>query len=202
MTFPIISKKNPLVLASASPRRKRLLKEIGLPFRSLACDIHEKVIDYSPSDMTRFLAEKKAMTAYLRAKNHWVLGADTIVVLRDRILGKPLDREDARAMLSLLSGKEHEVITGFSIINPAGLTAHTEHISTIVGIKDLSDMEITAYIETGESFGKAGAYAIQGIGSFMVRAITGSYSNVVGLPVYHVIQALITLGALDVFPME
>src|SRR4030043_2245758 len=105
MTFPIISKKSPLVLASASPRRKRLLKEIGLPFRSLACDIHEKVVDYSPSDMTRFLAEKKAMTAYSNTKNYWVLGADTIVVLRDIILGKPLDHEDARAMLSLLSGK-------------------------------------------------------------------------------------------------
>ena len=202
MSFPVISKKNPLVLASASPRRKRLLKEIGLPFRSLACDIHEKVIDYSPSDMTRFLAEKKAMTAYSNTKNYWVLGADTIVVLRDIILGKPLDHEDARAMLSLLSGKEHEVITGFSIINPAGLIAHTEHVSTIVGIKDLSDREITAYIRTGEPFGKAGAYAIQGIGAFMVRAITGSYSNVVGLPVYHVIQALLALGALDVFPME
>ena len=202
MNFPVISKKNPLVLASASPRRKRLLKETGLPFRSLACDIHEKVIDYSPSDMTRFLAEKKAMTAYSRAKNHWVLGADTIVVLRDKILGKPLDHEDARSMLSLLSGKEHEVITGFSIINPAGLIAHTEHVSSIVGIKDLSDREITAYIETGESIGKAGAYAIQGIGAFMVKDITGSYSNVVGLPVYHVIQALLALGALDVFPME
>jgi len=202
MSFPVISKKNPLVLASASPRRKRLLKEIGLPFRSLACDIHEKVVDYSPSDMTRFLAEKKAMTAYSNTKNYWVLGADTIVVLRDIILGKPLDHEDARAMLSLLSGKEHEVITGFSIINPAGLIAHTEHVSTIVGIKDLSDREITAYIRTGEPFGKAGAYAIQGIGAFMVRAITGSYSNVVGLPVYHVIQALLALGALDVFPME
>ena len=202
MSFPVISKKNPLVLASASPRRKRLLKETGLPFRTLACDIHEQGTWEDPPAMACSLAEKKAMTAYSRAKNHWVLGADTIVVLRDKILGKPLDHEDARSMLSLLSGKEHEVITGFSIINPAGLIAHTEHVSTIVGIKDLSDTEITAYIETGESIGKAGAYAIQGIGAFMVKDITGSYSNVVGLPVYHVIQALLALGALDVFPME
>jgi septum formation protein len=202
MRLPVISKKNPLVLASASPRRKRLLKEIGLPFRSLACDIHEQGTWESPPGMTRFLAEKKAITAYSMAKSKWVLGADTIVVLRDTILGKPIDDEEARSMLRLLSGKEHEVITGFSIINPAGLVAHTEHVSSIVGIKELSDREITAYIRTGESLGKAGSYAIQGIGAFMVRDVTGSYCNVVGLPVYHVIQALLALGALDFFPME
>jgi septum formation protein len=202
MRFPVISKKNPLILASASPRRKRLLKEIGLPFRSIACNIHEQGTWEVPSEMTRFLAEKKAMTAYSRVKNKWVLGADTIVVLRDAILGKPLDNEEARSMLRLLSGKEHEVITGFSIINPAGLVAHTEHVSSIVDIKDLSDREITAYIKTGEPLGKAGSYAIQGIGIFMIRSITGSYTNVVGLPLYHVIQALLALGALDVFPME
>jgi septum formation protein len=202
MRLPVISKKNPLVLASASPRRKRLLKEIGLPFRSLACDIHEQGTWESPPGMTRFLAEKKAMTAYSRAKNKWILGADTIVVLRNTILGKPVDKEEAKSMLRLLSGKEHEVITGFSIINPAGLVAHTEHVSSIVEIKDLSDREITAYIRTGEPFGKAGSYAIQGIGIFMIRAVTGSYTNVVGLPIYHVIQALLALGALDFFPME
>jgi septum formation protein len=202
MSFSIISKKNPLILASASPRRKRLLKEIGLPFRSLACDIHEQGTWESPPDMTRFLAEKKAMTAYPMVKSKWVLGADTIVVLGDTILGKPLDHEEARSMLRLLSGKEHEVITGFSIINPAGLIAHTEHVSSIVGIKELSDREITAYIRTGEPFGKAGSYAIQGIGIFMIRAVNGSYTNVVGLPVYHVIKALLALGALDSFPME
>ena len=202
MSFPTISKKNPLVLASASPRRKRLLKEICLPFRSLACDINEQGTWEDPPGMTRFLAEKKAITAYSRATNKWVLGADTIVVLRGRILGKPLDHEEARSMLRLLSGKEHEVITGFSIINPAGLVAHTEHVSSIVGIKELSDREITAYIKTGEPFGKAGSYAIQGIGIFMIRAVNGSYTNVVGLPVYHVIKALLALGALDFFPME
>ncbi len=201
MTFPIISKENPLILASASPRRKRLLQEIGLPFRSQACDIYEQGIEDSPSNMACILAEKKAMDAYSRSKNNWVLGADTIVVLQETILGKPLDYEEARSMLTLLSGREHEVITGFSIINPSGEAAHTEHVSTIVTIKNLSEREITAYIGTGEPFGKAGSYAIQGIGAFMVKDIAGSYSNVVGLPVYHVIEALLALGALDVFPM-
>jgi septum formation protein len=202
MTFPIISKEYPLVLASASPRRKRMLKEIDLPFRSLACNINEQEIDDNPSNIARILAEKKAMAAYSRVKNNWVLGADTIVVLQNIILGKPLDHEEARSMLRLLSNKDHEVITGFSIIDPSGKVAHTEHVSTIVTIKDLSEREITAYINTGEPFGKAGSYAIQGIGAFMVKSITGSYSNVVGLPVYPVIEALLALGALDVFPIK
>jgi len=202
MKFPTISKEYPLILASASPRRKRLLQEIKLPFRSLACDIHEEGIEDSPSNTARILAEKKAMDAYSRSKNNWILGADTIVVLQETILGKPLDHEEARSMLTLLSGKEHEVITGFAIIDPSGKVAHTEHVSTLVTIKNLSKREITAYIATGEPFGKAGSYAIQGIGSFMVKGIAGSYSNVVGLPVYALIEALLALGALDAFPME
>jgi septum formation protein len=151
--------------------------------------------------MACILAEKKAMDAYSRSKKNWVLGADTIVVLQETILGKPLDYEEARSMLTLLSGRKHEVITGFSIINPSGKAVHTEHVSTIVTIKNLSEREITAYIGTGEPFGKAGSYAIQGKGAFMVKEIAGSYSNVVGLPVYQVIEALLALGALDVFPM-
>jgi len=202
MNFPIISKEYPLVLASASPRRKRLLQEIGLPFRSLACDINEQGIEDSPFNIACILAEKKAMDAYSRSKNNWILGADTIVVLQESVLGKPLDNDEARSMLTLLSGKEHEVITGFSIINPSGEVAHTEPVSTIVTIKNLSEKEITAYIATGEPFGKAGSYAIQGIGAFMVKGISGSYSNVVGLPVYALIEALLALGALDAFPMK
>jgi septum formation protein len=202
MTFPTISKEYPLVLASASPRRKRLLKEIGLPFRSLACDINEQGIEGSPSSIASVLAEMKAKAAYSRAKNSWILGDDTIVVLQETKLGKPLDHDEARNMLRLLSGKEHEVITGFSIINPSGEVANTQHVSSLVNIKDLSEREITAYIETGEPFGKAGSYAIQGIGGFMVRGINGSYSNVVGLPVYSVIEALLALGALDAFPIK
>jgi len=173
-----------------------------MPFRSLACDIHEQGIKDSPSNIACILAQRKAMDAYSRSKNNWILGADTIVVLQESVLGKPLDNDEARSMLRFLSGKDHEVITGFSIINPSGEIAHTEHVSTIVTIKNLSEKEITAYIATGEPFGKAGSYAIQGIGAFMVKGISGSYSNVVGLPVYALIEALLALGALDAFPME
>ena len=128
------------------------------------------------------------------------MGADTIVVLGGTVLGKPLDGDEARSMLGLLAGKEHEVITGFSIIDPSGIAAHSEEVRTVVSVKRLSEAEITAYIATGEPFGKAGSYAIQGIGSFMVRGISGSYSNVVGLPLCEVIESLIALGALEAFP--
>ena len=122
------------------------------------------------------------------------------VVLGKKILGKPRNRDDAHSMLELLSGKEHDVITGFCIIDPSGELVHSGHITTTVKIKRLSDEEITAYIDTGEPFGKAGGYAIQGIGSFMVEGIKGSYSNVVGLPVCALIKALQASGALKKFP--
>ncbi|MDB9822216.1 Maf family protein [Deltaproteobacteria bacterium] len=202
MKLLTIDKEYPLILASASPRRKRLLEQIGLPFRSVPCNIDEEGMDSRPSDIVRILAERKAMAAYSKSSDNWILGADTIVVLKEAILGKPLDREEARSMLNLLSGREHEVITGFSITDPGGKRAHTEHVSTLVKIKKLSQREITAYIATGEPFGKAGSYAIQGTGAFMVKSITGSYSNVVGLPIYTLIEALLSLGALNFFPME
>ena len=202
MIFPTISAKYPLILASASPRRKRLLQQIGLPFRSLPSNIDEENVEGEPSAIARILAEKKARAAYSRSNKNWILGADTIVVLGEAILGKPLSHEDARSMLNLLSGREHKVITGFSLINPSGKVAHSEHVASLVDIKRLSGREIKAYIATGEPFGKAGSYGIQGIGSFMVKGISGSYSNVVGLPLCALIESLLDLGALNAFPLE
>ncbi len=200
MRFKTISDENPLVLASSSPRRKRLLRELGLPFRFLPSDIHEKATGKNPADIARILAQRKAMYACSRSPENWILGADTIVVLQETILGKPLDQEEAKSMLGMLGGREHEVITGFSIIDPSGSIAHTGHASTMVTIKQLSEREIMAYIATKEPFDKAGGYAIQGIGAFMVKGITGSYTNVVGLPVHALIEAFLAVGALDFFP--
>ena len=202
MIFPTISKKYPLILASASPRRKKLLQKIGLPFRSLPSNIDEGNVAGRPSDIACILAEKKAMAAYSGSNENWILGADTIVVLGETILGKPLSREDARSMLTLLSGREHKVITGLSLIDPSGKVAHSEHVATFVNMKILSAREIKAYIETGEPFGKAGSYGIQGIGSFMIKGISGSYSNVVGLPLCALIESLLCLGALHTFPLD
>jgi len=202
MRTPTISSTFPLILASASPRRKNLLKQVELPFRALSADIDEESEIGEPAERVRSLAEKKALAASLRRKDHWVLGADTEVVLENKVLGKPADRRDAFSMLSLLSGKEHIVITGFCILNPSGRKVHSEAVTTFVKVAGLTPREIEGYVKTGEVFGKAGSYAIQGIGAFIVESITGSYSNVVGLPLNAVIRALIKVGALRKFPLK
>jgi septum formation protein len=196
-----INNKFPLILASESPRRKRLLEQVGIPFRSVPSNIDETSINGSPPGFAKILAERKAMAALGKLQGLWILGADTIVVSGDDVLGKPLNADEARSMLRILSGKEHEVITGYSILNPSGEIACTDHESTTVTIKSLSAKEIDTYINSGEPFGKAGSYAIQGIGSFMVEGIKGSYSNVVGLPLCALIKRLLDLGALTEFPI-
>ena len=123
-----------------------------------------------------------------------------MVVLGETILGKPKDHDEAQSMLFLLSGKGHNVVTGFCVLDPSGDIVHAEAISTLVKMKSLREEEIMAYVATGEPFGKAGGYAIQGIGSFMVESISGSYSNVVGLPLCALIRSLLATGALKNFP--
>ncbi len=215
MSFSSISKQYPLILASASPRRKSLLTQVGLPFRSVASHVTEEGISYNPSQTARLLAEKKACRVHSRIGPSWVLGADTIVVIdngppeahgghtnvSNEILGKPEDPKEASRMLFLLSGREHRVITGFCILDPSGEIAHSEAVTTQVRIKDLTEQEIEDYINTGETYGKAGGYAIQGIGCFMVKGISGSYTNVVGLPLCALIRALVSVGALKSFPL-
>ena len=201
MCFPVISKQRPLILASSSPRRKRLLAQIGLPFHSIKSHVTEEDINGDPLEISRLLAEEKAKQVHSKTGEAWVLGADTIVVIAKEILGKPQEREEAKHMLKLLSGKEHRVITGFCVLNPSGKLAHLEAVTTLVQIKNLSEQEIGDYISTGEPYGKAGSYAIQGIGSFMIKTISGSYSNVVGLPLCALINALISVGAIKSFPL-
>jgi septum formation protein len=160
----------------------------------------EEKIQGNPEDVTRLLAGEKAMEVHRRAHGSWILGADTTVTLGSHILGKPTNGKEAKKMLRLLSGREHQVITGFCIVDPSGRFAHRESVSTVVRFKQLTDEEITGYVGTKEPFGKAGSYAIQGIGAFMVERISGSYTNVVGLPLCAVIQGLVSAGALDRFP--
>ncbi len=201
MALTTISKENPLVLASASPRRQRLLEQVGLPFVSLPSNIEEGLTGRDPSASTLLLAERKARSLPDHPESHWVLGADTTVVLGDTAIGKPRDQQEAMTMLLSLSGKEHKVITGFCLIDPLARLAHTEAVETLVRFKTLTEEAIKAYVATGEPFGKAGGYAIQGIGIFMVEGITGSYTNVVGLPMCALIKALLATGALESFPL-
>jgi septum formation protein len=200
MDFPVISHSNPLVLASASPRRKALLRQVGLPFTAIPSRIDEKTVSGNPAEIARVLAYEKALSVAYSGVAAWILGADTVVVVDHFLLGKPKDKADAHRMLTSLSGRAHRVITGFSLLNPAGKQVCSQAVSTLVRMKHLEPMEIDAYLTSGESFGKAGGYAIQGIGAFMVTSITGSYSNVVGLPLCVVIEALLEAGALAAFP--
>ena len=190
-----------LILASASPRRKYLLENVGINF-SVMEPTGELEYDglLKPADFALKNAEIKAKSVLDKVgENDFILSADTIVVVDDMVLGKPVDEEDARIMLGLISGKIHKVITGFSILSWDQKVSFSDAITTLVKIKNLSQDEINGYINTGEPFDKAGSYGIQGIGSFMIHSISGSYTNVVGLPVARVISSLRKFGVVDLF---
>lgn len=198
--------KKKIILASQSPRRKELLEQAGVEFEIIPADIEEVLMpSESPEDYVKRLSREKAQfIAQQLAKNNftdrnpgsqvntasWVIGADTTVVIGNKILEKPLSRDDARQMLETLSGKIHIVYTGFTLCCLKDEKSITSSVKTEVLFKELTECEINWYINTGEPFDKAGGYAIQGLGSFMVRSINGSYSNVVGLPVCEVMEAL------------
>jgi septum formation protein len=195
-----------IVLASASPRRQELLRIAGIPFTVQPADIDESPLaDESPRGCAERLARGKALAVSQSRPRDCVLGADTIVVVDDAILGKPRDADDAARMLRMLSGRTHAVITGVCLVSPvvsgqgsvaseADLVTASE--TTLVTFCELSDDEIHDYVVTGEPMDKAGAYAIQGIASRWIRRIEGDYSNVVGLPVALVYRMLRERGVL------
>jgi len=186
-------KSVPIILASQSPRRKYLLEKAGLTFDVVPSTFDESTVPIEqPEKYVRKLAESKAKEVADRAPAAWVIGADTIVLINNTILGKPASIAEARHMLMQLSGQTHRVLTGYAILNLSNDSFHSDTVSTEVLFKTLSDSEIEWYINTKEPFDKAGAYAIQGLGTFLVRKINGSYTNVVGLPVCEVIEYLIT----------
>ena len=174
---------------------------MGIKFEVIAPLSDESLLDSeNPKDYALRLASEKAMSVSQNLDGDFlVIGADTIVVVGNEILGKPSDEEDARAMLSRISGREHHVLTAFSITQPKDKILHSEVVDTKVRVKTLEPHEIEGYIKTGEPMDKAGAYGIQGIGSFLIKGINGSYTNVVGLPLVEVLEALNKLGALRLF---
>jgi septum formation protein len=182
-----------LVLASASPRRQELLRNAGIEFVVRPADIDETPLaGESARECAERLAREKALAVWRTRPQDVVLGADTIVVVDEVILGKPADADDAARMLRMLAGRVHEVITGVAVVkspllpNPGRSGAPEVFVSseaTAVTMSELSDDEIGAYVATGEPMDKAGAYAIQGRASRWIPRIEGDYSNVVGLPV-------------------
>jgi septum formation protein len=187
------------VLASGSPRRKELLAGIGLEFEVLPSDVEEMALDGElPQDQVCRLALEKAADVAKKRPESWILGADTIVVIDGLILGKPRDAAEAHEMLARLSGRTHEVYTGYAIINSLIPEAQlVRFVNSKVYIRSLTEREIGDYISTGEPMDKAGSYAIQGIGAAVVQSVSGSYTNVVGLPLCEVAQDLKDLGVFD-----
>jgi septum formation protein len=204
-------KKPELILASSSPRRQELLQEIGVPFQVHAANINE---DQRPGEAPMAyalrLAREKAQAVLAQYPQSYVLGADTIVVLRGEVLGKPIDHADAARMLRLLSGRAHEVTTAVSLISPSavspstvapltvapGTLAETRASTTKVYFREIAEAEIQQYVAGGEPMDKAGAYAIQGGASRWTDRIEGEFSNVVGLPLSLVTEMLKITGLM------
>ncbi len=184
-----------VVLASASPRRRELLEQLGVPHQVLAVDVDETPLpDESPVALARRLAEAKALAGRARSDGALpVLGSDTVVAVNGQILGKPADRADALAMLAALSGREHRVVTAVALAAPGTGPVLSAHSQTLVRMCTITPAEAAAYWDTGEPAGKAGAYAIQGLGAVFIEQINGSYSGVMGLPLYETAQLLQSL---------
>jgi septum formation protein len=188
-----------LILGSKSPRRYELLKRVGLDFEVVPSRVIENFVQTeSPQEHVIRLAEAKARDVAREYPDHWVIAADTVVYINGSILGKPKNGEEAIEMLHRLSGREHWVLTGFSVCHLRKRKSDKEAVQTSVRMKGLTAPEIEWYVKTGEPFDKAGGYAIQGIGSFMIESIHGSYTNVVGLPLCELIQMLNRLGAITI----
>lgn len=186
-----------LILASKSPRRCYLLEQAGIEFSVIPSSFDENSIKLSSPDIyVRQLAESKAGDISEQYPDSWVIGADTIVLIDGTILGKPGSSTEARTMLKSLSGKTHQVLTGYCICCHRIGRLFSETVKTEVRFKKLTEKEIDWYINSGEPFDKAGAYGIQGIGMFLVRRINGSYTNVVGLPVCEIVEYLIKENVL------
>ena len=194
-----------IILASGSPRRKELLAQIGLSFTVRVSEADEHTEETKPEKLVCILSERKVLAVWdelteEEKKESILIGADTVVAVDDRILGKPADETEAFQMIKLLQGRSHQVYTGVTILRQGGLQPLEEGTSTCsiqkkqffektdVMVYPMSEEEITAYVKTGEPLDKAGAYGIQGSFAAYIQGINGDYSNVVGLPVgrlYH-----------------
>ena len=190
-----MSPSTPLILASSSPRRRELLRQVGLDFAVDPADLDERMLPGESAEAFAVrVAVDKARAAAGRAGNGIVIAADTIVVLGGEVLGKPADPSDAARMLGLLSGAEHRVLTGLAVMDVRSGRMETQLACTKVWFRKLARREIEAYVATGEPLDKAGAYGIQEKGSLLVQRIEGCYFNVVGLPLALLGETLVSFG--------
>ena len=179
-----------LLLASSSPRRAEILTTLGIPFEVVSAPVDETIAaGESGRAAAERLAGEKALAAAARYPADWVLAADTLVLLGDEILGKPVDDADATGMLRRLAGREHRVVTGVCLLRGADERRH-EVAESLVRITPLDEEEIRWYVRTGEPRDKAGAYAVQGLGARFIDSVEGSFTNVMGLPARSVYRLL------------
>ena len=184
-----------IILASASPRRKELLELTGLRFKTDPGDYKEDMsLELAPHELARFLSLEKAKSVAGKYSNAIIIAADTFVIIRGQILGKPHTGEEAKRMLELLSGRVHSVITGFTVLDTDTGKTISRSVETRVTLKKLTEKEIDAYIKTKEPLDKAGAYALQRMGSILVKRIEGDYFNVIGLPLCPLAECLKEFG--------
>ncbi len=187
-----------IILASASPRRKDFFDGLGFDYSTQTASILEEA--RPGEDAEQFasrLALEKAEAIAMKDPDAWVVGADTVVVFNKTLLGKPKDQDDAFAMMSRLNGNEHEVTTGFALICQNEKIKISKTSTSKVTFHHFDDSVLWAYVQTGEPMDKAGSYGIQGIGSFLVRRISGSCSNVIGLPVSELVTELLRNGVIS-----
>ena len=187
-----------LILASTSPRRAEILRTVGWPFESCPVEIDEarRPGEKAAAYVQRLAVEKAQAAAVVRDEYSTIIGADTVVVIDEEILGKPHDEDDARRMLRKLSGRWHQVLTGIALISGAPSETRVAHETTEVKFAAMSEAEINWYTASGEPMDKAGAYAIQGLGSRLIEGIRGDYFNVVGLPVRLLYELWIETGTV------
>jgi len=192
-----ISLSHSFILASASPRREELLRSVGLTFKIIPADVDEtSLAGESPRAHVRRLSRDKASVIANQYPKALVLGADTIVVIDGLILGKPKSRKQAREMLERLSGRKHTVFTGFTIAHTGSGISKTKVVQSTVQFKEINPEEMNWYVGGDEPYDKAGGYAVQGMGAYFIKAIRGSYTNVIGLPLCEVLEALKDFGAI------
>ena len=192
-----IALSSPFILASASPRRKELLRSVRLKLKIIPAHVDETHINgESPQTHVRRLSIDKATVIADQHPKALVLGADTIVVIDGLILGKPKNKSQARAMLERLSNRQHTVFTGFTIVSAGFGISKTKVVRSAVRFKKISPEEMDWYVNCDEPYDKAGGYAVQGKGAYFIKAIRGSYTNVIGLPLCEVLEELKQIDAV------
>ncbi len=190
----MLSEEN-IILASSSPRRTRLLQQIGVPHRAVAVAVDEThPPELTPPDVVQLLARRKVEAAIALGARGFIIGADTLVAIDGLLLGKPRDKEDARLMMERLQGRRHDVYSGVAVRSTATGMERCGYSHVTVWMRNIPDVEIAAYVASGEPLDKAGAYSIQGIGAIFVERLYGDYYAVVGLPLERTVSFLRDLG--------